>query len=84
MNLVIELLGHKYFILGEIYLSGKGKKFKVVEKKLDRDMIIFESIEPVLHRGTLVENHRMGLNIAQCHRFTSVNNTDIKNLNSDI
>jgi hypothetical protein len=72
MNIAIEALGHKYFIIGEIYLSSTGKKFKVVEKKLDRNMIIFESIEPVINSGTVVEDHRMGLNISQCHRFTTL------------
>ena len=58
------------FEINELYLSGKGRKFKVIRLDIDRNMVVFESIEKVVNAGTEVNGHRMGLKLSQCVNFT--------------
>lgn len=41
MRQPIETLGIDYFVIGNLYLSGKGKRFKVVDKTPERSMVLF-------------------------------------------
>lgn len=70
MRQTIKTLGIDYFVIGNLYLSGKGRRFKVVDKMPELGMVLFESIEPVVSQGKEVEGHRMGLKLPQCHNFT--------------